>query len=255
MSSLTDPGTRSLLKKIPERRLVPSKSSKLGNEEDGIIRLPSSKGSKKPEDSYRSIIGDPNASDECTSSSEDEVPSSDEDDQLTLTAHQETLKTLEENIATNPASIDTWLALLHQTLSTTPTTSKNATKARSEITLSILSRALAAHPDNAKNKVLRILYLKAGEEVWQDDKLREEWDEAFKYGDIEILMEWLAWQIRKGHGGLDGLVTSAVKAIGRLERNADESAKIRIFWRVAFAIRSAGQPLFYYNANLGDPHL
>ena len=240
MSSLTEPGTRSLLKRDPERRLVPSKTLSLANEEVGFIRLPSSSSFKKPEDSYRSIAGDPNASDSYTSSSEGELPSSDEDDQPTLTAHQETLKKLEEDIARNPANADKWLALLRQTLSTTPTTSKNATKARSEITLSVLSRAMGADPDNAKNKLLRILYLKAGEEVWQEDKLSAEWDEAFKDGDIEILMEWLEWQIRKGHGGLDGIVTSGVKALGRLERDVDETSKIRIFWRIAFAIRSAG---------------
>ena len=239
MSSLTDPGTRSLLKKNPERRLKPLKSLKLGNEEDGMIRLPSSKSSQKPEDSYRSIIG-PNASDSYTSSSENGASSSDEDDQSSLTALQETLKTLEGDIIANPADVDKWLALLYQTLSTTPTTSKNATKVRSEITLSVLSRAMAANPDNKKNKVLRILYLKACEEVCQEDRLRAEWGEAFKDGDIEILMEWLEWQIRKGLGGLDGLVTSAVEALGRLERDADEGAKVRIFWRIALAIRSAG---------------
>jgi hypothetical protein len=117
---------------------------------------------------------------------------------------------------------------------------------RSEITLSVLSRALAAHPDNTKNKVLRILYLKAGEEVWQEDKLRAEWNEAFKVGDIEILMEWLEWQMRKGLGGPNGIIASAVQALGSLERDADESAKIRIFWRISFAIRSAGWSVFHY---------
>lgn len=245
MSSLTEPGTRSLLKRGPERRLVPSKSSGLGDEENGFIRLPSGDSSKKPEDSYRSITGDPDASDLYTSSSENEIQSPDEGDKPALTAYQETLKTLEEDIARNPANADKWLALLRQTLSTTPTTSKNASKARSEITLSVLSRAIGADSDNAKNKFLRILYLKAGEEVWREDKLNAEWDAAFKDGDIEILMEWLEWQIRKGHGGLDGLVTSGVKVLGRLGKDMNETSKIRIFWRIAFAIRSAGSSVSY----------
>jgi len=245
MSSLTDPGTRSLLKKNPERRLKPLQSLKLGDEEDGVIRLPPGKSSRKPEDSYRSITGDPNASDSSTSSSENEASSSD-DDKFSLTAHQETLKALEEDITSNPGSVDKWLALLYQTLASIPTTSKNATKVRSEITLSVLSRALAAYPDNTKNKIMRTLYLKACEEVCQEDKLKAEWDEAFKDGDIEILMEWLEWQIRKGLGGLDGLVTSAVKALVHL-RDADEIAKVRIFWRIAFAIRSAGQLVIHFS--------
>lgn len=242
MSSLTDQTTRLLLRKNPERRLTALKPSKLGNEGDEVIRLPSSKGSKNPEDSYRSITLT------YSSSSENEIASSDDDSQPLLTAHQETLKMLEEDINANPAIPEKWLALLHQTLSTTPTTSKNATKVRSEITLSVLSRAFAAYPDNSKSKALRILYLKACEQVWQEDKLDGEWDEAFKDGDIEILMEWLEWQIRKGLDGLDGLIASAVKALARLEKDVDERAKIRIFWRIAFAIRSAGWSVFYDNS-------
>ncbi len=242
MSSLTDSGSRALLKRAPERRLAPSAASSKYKEEEGIIYLPSRKGPRKPEDSYRSITGQENASDSDISSlPEDEVSNSDEGDgDLVLTAHQEILKSLEQDLASHPSDVEKWLALLHQTLSTIPLASKNATQARSEITISILSRALSADPLNTKNKMLSIFYLKAGEDVWHESKLKAEWETAFKEGDTELVMEWLEWQIRKGKGGLDALMAAGVKALERFATSEDDTAKVRAFWRIAFALRSAG---------------
>src|SRR6266511_3641524 len=108
MSALTDSSTRALLKKAP-RRLMLSTSSTEFQEEDGIILLPSRKGLKKPDDSYRSNAGKLDLSD-----SDDSLPSDMEgssvdegDDQLLLTAHQITLKSLEEDLTANPADATT----------------------------------------------------------------------------------------------------------------------------------------------------
>jgi len=240
MSSLTDSGTRALLKRVPERRLAPSAASSKYKEEEGIIYLPSRKGPREPEDSYRSITGHENASDSDISSPEDEVSNSDEGDgKPVLTAHQEILKSLEQDLTSHPSDVEKWFALLQQTLSTIPLTSKNATQARSEITISILSRALSADPLNTKNKMLRIFYLKAGEDVWHESKLKAEWETAFKEG-TELVMEWLEWQIRKGKGGLDALMLAGVKALERFATSEDDTAKVRAFWRIAVALRSAG---------------
>lgn len=252
MSCLTDSGTRALLKRAPEQRLVSSSASSKYKEEDGIIYLPVRKGPRKPEDSYRSITGQENPSDSDISSlPESEASSSEEGhDRPMLTAHQETLKSLEQELNSHPYDVDKWLAFLRQTLSTIPLTSKNATRARSEITISILSRALSADPRNMKNKMLRILYLKAGEDVWHESKLKAAWDIAFKEGDTELVMEWLEWQVRKGEGGLQGLMDAAVKALERFARNEGESAeiaKVRAFWRIAVALRSAGSFTFSFS--------
>jgi hypothetical protein len=107
--------------------------------------------------------------------------------------------------------------------------------------VSILSRALSAHPENARNKVLRLAYLRAGEGIWHESKLKSEWNDALKIGGTELQMEWLEWRIMNGSNGVDGVVESAVKAAASL-RGDDESevAKVRIFWRMTIAIRSAG---------------
>ncbi|KDR85329.1 hypothetical protein GALMADRAFT_234148 [Galerina marginata CBS 339.88] len=242
--SLTSSASRALLSKPPSRRLIPCAGNDKYAEVDGIIRLPSRRGPENAEESYRSITTtkDDEASDSSPSSESDVEISSDEDsDSPVLTAHQETLKRLEQELEAQPDQADTWLSLLNQSLSTIPITSKNATKARCEITVSILSRALSASSLNLSNKRLRLAYLKAGEEVWHESKLRSEWEGALKEGGIEIQIEWLEWKIRKGNGGILNIVESAVRALNNLGmQENDEIAKVRIFWRVATAIRNAG---------------
>lgn len=232
----------------PSRRVLPLVDGGKYQDEDGFIRLPSRRGRPTAEESYRSITTAKDNEDSDSSAAEDsksDVSSEDECDRPVLTAHQETLKRLEQELTAHPDSINTWMSLLQQTLSTIPITSKNATKARCEITSSILSRALSAAPQNATNKELRIAYLKAGEEVWHESKLRSEWQDALKLGGIEIQMEWLEWKIRKAENGIDGVVESAVRALESLGIDEEEEiAKVRIFWRVATTIRDAGMNSF-----------
>lgn len=77
--------------------------------------------------------------------------------------------------------------------------------------------------------------------MWHESKLRAEWESSFKDGGVEILMEWLEWQTRKGQNGMDGVVDSAVRALDRLGSDEEaEVGKIRIFWRVALAMKNAG---------------
>ncbi|KAI0080269.1 DUF1740-domain-containing protein [Panus rudis PR-1116 ss-1] len=245
MPSLTDSGSRHLLKAPPKRRLLPSaKSAHKYEEIEGFLRISSHRHKDKDDEdpSYRNISGEVHESDSDTSSSsEDEgegESSGDESDTTPETSLQATLRSLEEQLAADPSSIPTWLSLLAHTLSTIPPTSKNASKARAEISESILRRALSAHPLNARSKRLRIKYLQAGEEIWHENKLKEEWEEAVKVGGVEIWMEWLDWRVRKGEGGMDGVVQSALRVLAAL--GDDEIGKLRVLWRVGNAFRDAG---------------
>lgn len=153
-----------------------------------------------------------------------------------MTSHQQTLKALDRELSSDPSSVPTWLSLLSQTLSTIPLSSRNATKARSEITLSILSRALS---QNAQSKELWLRYLRAGEDTWHESKLRAEWEDALKVsGGVEIWMEWLELRIRKASGGIAGIVEDAERVLGAL--NGDEMGRLRVFWRVAVVLQNAG---------------
>lgn len=247
VSSLTDSGARALLSKPPTRHIHPSNDTRKYQEIDGFISLPSRQGIDigKAEDSYRSITtgfdGDNSDSDSGSMPDADE-PSDEEEGQPVLTAHQESLKQLEAALQVDPGAISTWLSLLKQSLSVIPPNSKNAAKARSEITTSIISRALSSSPQNSSNKLLRLIYLKAGADIWHESKVRAEWDEALKIGGIEIQMEWLERMMATTD--IESIVDSAsgiLRGLGVDEES--EIAKVRVFWRVATGIRDAGKCL------------
>ncbi|KAG5718792.1 UPF0614 protein [Termitomyces sp. T112] len=244
LRSLTDSYARALLLAPPTRRVLQYEDTYKHPEVDGFLRLPSSRPQGITSESYRSITAskdgansDSDASDASDAASNDESSS----DEIILTSYQEKLKNVEEAIADEPGSTDNWLQLLSHTLSTIPLSSKNATKARSEITVSIIARAFAADIRNGFSKALRIQYLRAGEEVWAGSKVRAEWEEALKIGGVEIWMEWLEWRIRHAAKGVDGVVEDIIRMFGVLgQSEQDELAKVRAFWRVAVVFQRAG---------------
>ncbi|KAF5385316.1 hypothetical protein D9615_001411 [Tricholomella constricta] len=247
MSSLTDASARALLTVPPTRRILQSEGAYKHEEIDGYLRLPSRRRQGATEESYRTItaskqdVDSQSESSDASNQTSDDESSTDEAGEITLTALQETLKLLEQQLAQDPTSIDKWLQLLSHTLSTIPITSKNATKARSEIAISILARALTADPRNGASKLLRLRYMKAGEEVWPESRVRAEWEEALKLGGSEIWMEWLEWRIRQADAGIDRIVDDAVRLLGVLGHSElDELTKVRVFWRVAVAFQCAG---------------
>jgi hypothetical protein len=89
-------------------------------------------------------------------------------------------------------------------------------------------------------------YLKAGEEVWHESKLRAEWEEGLKGGGIEIWMEWMEWRIRRAARGIKGVVEDGERILRSLgDGEDDEIGKLRVFWRVAVALQDAGMlPVF-----------
>ncbi|XP_006454634.1 hypothetical protein AGABI2DRAFT_114375 [Agaricus bisporus var. bisporus H97] len=245
-AGLADPGTRSLLA-IPAKSLLPSATPSSKYEEiDGVIRLPGRRGHRRPEESYRAIEVSravDSDSDFSSSSARDSDSESERSSSPELTSHQGAIKKLEQHLAEDPTSESKWLSLVNQSLSTIPITSRNATKARSEITVAILSRAFSAEPKNISSKLLRLRYMKAGEEIWQEVKLKEEWEETLKAGGTEIWMEWLEWRIRSCTKIVDDLVEDVLRVYAALDNDigeAQELSKLRVFWRLATVYRNAG---------------
>ncbi|KAJ6604525.1 NRDE-2, necessary for RNA interference-domain-containing protein [Mycena vulgaris] len=233
MPSLTDSSSRTLLSRNPTRSFVNATASSSKYEEhDGFLRLPSR---SAKEQSYRSIVNTNTNFDSESSSGESDIDSSGEEE-ATPNSHQTTLRSINEQLTADPRSISNWLSLLSHTLLTIPTTSKNATRARSEISVSILSRALAAA---GNSYVLRLKYLQAGEEVWHESKLRAEWEDALRNAQgVGIWMEWFEWRIRKSSKGIAAVVEDAKRALAALHH--DEVGQVRIFWRLAVAFQNSG---------------
>ena len=246
MPRLTDSKSRALLTSAPTRRLLSSSNPYKYEEIDGFLRLPSRR-SRIDDQAYRSITRTrhPSNSDSGSSASDNEQSSTDDDsDSTRLTYYQETSKSLDLQLNADPSSVKTWLSLLSHSLSTIPVTSKNATKARSEVTLSIMSRALSVHPQNAASKILRLKYLTAGEDIWHESKLRAEWEDAWKVGGVEIWMEWLEWRIRSGNKGINGVVEDGIRVLTALgTEEGNELGKVRVFWRLVVAFQNAGEYL------------
>ncbi len=244
LPSLTDPSSRHILNAPPTRRLISTSEDKHRYQEvEGFLRI-SSVHHHTSDPSYRSITHskhDPETDETDTSEGDATGGSDSESDTTPVTSLQATLKELEEKLTAEPNSVSTWLSLLTHTLSTVPLLSKNAVKARAEIALSILSRALSAHPHNAQSKKLRIKYLKAGEDVWHESKLRSEWEDALKSGGSEIWLEWLDWRVRNAQNGLESVTGDVGRAYAAMGVSPeDELARLRVFWRVAVAMRDAG---------------
>jgi hypothetical protein len=239
MAQLTDPKSLTLLSSAPKRRLMKSTNPFKYEAGDGFIRVPSRRGRQVDQD-YRSITKHPAGSDSDSTESDTDQPSTDDDEDgsTSVTAYQDNMKSLDRKLTTDPSSIPTWLSLLSLSLSTIPLASKNATKARSEMTVSVMSRAIAAHPDNASSKTLRLRFLMAGEEIWHESKLRAEWEDALKVGGAEIWMEWLEWRMRTKNRGVNGVVEDGRRVL--LSLGNDELAKVRVLWRVAVAFQNAG---------------
>ncbi|KIY45744.1 hypothetical protein FISHEDRAFT_76294 [Fistulina hepatica ATCC 64428] len=241
---LTDAKSRALLNAPATRRLdVAPVGADAFPEVDGVITWPKRRAPRDPEDSYRSVTrADDRHSDSEASHPEDEPDESSEtDDEPLPTYHTERLKSLNQQLHDDPSSVDAWLSLLQQTLTTVPPSTKNAASARSDISLSILSKALSAAPGNERSRLLRLKYLKAGELVWHESVLRKEWQDALKFDDPEIRLEWLEWHIRNAKDGVNGIVDNAVEIISKLgDGPGSELMKVRVAWRCAVVFQNAG---------------
>jgi hypothetical protein len=158
---------------------------------------------------------------------------------VTLPAAQERLRELEQHVKAEPTFTSHWLALLRQSLAASPETTKNAVQSRAEITVAVLGRALSAHPNNARNLVLRLRYLRAGETTWNPDRLLSEWQDALRAVPTpDAIMEWFDWRIRTAKDGAEGMVGDAIKAMSLMRQ--DEVGMLRVFFRLAIAFQLAG---------------
>lgn len=192
---------------------------------------------------YRSISpskGHGSESDSSSASAVSDCDDDDDDDRTVFSSNHEKMRSLEEQLSVDPSSVSTWFSLLSLSLSQVPAASKNSSKVRSEITLSILGRALPTLPKGPSTRI-RLLYLHAGEELWTSEKLGQEWEKALTAGDINLFLAWLDWRIRNGSRGVDGILEAATRV---LASGASELERLRVFWRLTCALRQAGMSAF-----------
>ncbi|KAH8120222.1 DUF1740-domain-containing protein [Phellopilus nigrolimitatus] len=230
---LTDSRTRALLASGQTRQLSASTKTLLKYEEvDGFVKVPSRKGKEKDQ-AYRSITRENEEDSDSESSSESGSEASDyESDTSPMTAREDSLRNLEQKLKVDPESIPDWLHLLELSLN------------GSEISVSIISRALSAHPNNFRSAFLRLKYVRAGENIWHESKLRAEWEEALRVIDsADVCIEWLDWRMRTP-ANFSNVLEDAIRAYKMVAKgmsgdNAD-IARLRVFWRTAIFLKQAG---------------
>ncbi|KAF8575509.1 hypothetical protein K439DRAFT_1398173 [Ramaria rubella] len=267
----TDPQSLATLTSTRPRRLLTSSSDLKGKDklhpdvtsQAEYVRLPSRRGrsSGEPLSSYRSIHttndDDVNSDSDASSFAPEGVggssSESDAEDTTARTAHQHSLAALEAALQKDPTSLPTWLALLDQTLSTVPPSAKSSlARARAEIKLSVLERAIRTHRKNKASVEMRVKWLNAGAEIWDREKLDKEWDEAVKElggkgiddtggsgARNTMWEEWLRWRIRSAGRatGVEGIIEDARRVIENID---GETSKVKVLWRTAAILKEAG---------------
>jgi len=261
------------------RHILPSEGRDKGKvslgelEEDGdFIRLPGHKerSTEEPLSTYRSIhtTGDDAGSDSdmSISASEEEVePSESEEESTPRSAQQAALEALEAKLQKDPASIPTWMSLMEHTLKTTPPSSKaSLARARAEIKISVLERAMRTDKRNKNSVQLRIMWLHAGSEIWEGDRLEYQWEQAVKelaIGNPDkqaakfMWDEWLRWRISsagrgtRGTANVEGVIADSVRVMENIE---GELSKIKTLWRIALLLRDAGKGFCFSNCILSN---
>ena len=236
------------LTSIRPRKLVASAKTDLMYEEvDGFIRLKSHKGKGKDQE-YRAISLEEVGNSESESEPSDDTQSdkSEDSDTLpTLTAREESIKAIEQRLQANPEAISDWMLLLEHSLCDMPRSNKSGRLARSEITVSVLSRALDAHPTNVRSTLLRLMYLHAGGEIWDEKILASEWESALRTcGTTDLWVEWLNSQLGTTVATFESGLQSAIRTLESipvgLSGQDSDIASLRIFWRIAVFMKQAG---------------
>ena len=245
---LTDIGVHAALTTGQPKRLLPlPESSSRYQEVDGFLPLPSRTPLEYGQ-SYRAITSLNKPGSDSDVQDDDSTPGSESDndsDILPLSSRQEALRAIEQHLTAEPSSISAWAALLDHSLGDAPPTSKNAKIARSEIAASILHRALKASPENKRSAYIWIKLLKAGEEIWERDKLNDKWEEALSCSEsADVWVEWFDWRIRSNMFGIQGIKDDACRALrvtGVTMTEQDlEVIKLRLFWRMAVFLKESG---------------
>ncbi|KIM33854.1 hypothetical protein M408DRAFT_325432 [Serendipita vermifera MAFF 305830] len=198
-------------------------------------------------DSYRSIERKKSYESGSDHSSHDSSSSSDSP-QHTLTAEQHTIKTLEARVTSSPTDVESWLKLLDLSLKSLPLSTKRATQARAEISISLIRRAIDTHPENSLSLQLRLLYVEHGSELWTAKELQEEWERLLSsLGTPQsppgkravVWLNWLEWRLNASKT-VAGALNDTKRVFAMLHEERFEHVRVRLCWRVAVFLREAG---------------
>jgi hypothetical protein len=182
-------------------------------------------------------------------SSASEISDSESDTEL-VTPELTRAGKLAARVKEYPTDISAWMALLKNNVA--PAQNELA---RAEMAVSVLSKALAAHPANRRSPSLRLRFLRAGEIVWPSQQLEKEWQGVladFPH-DGDVWAEWVGWRMRvvRVVNGVEDTITDIAHAFEVLRGNTEEleMQRLRLFWKACVWLRQAGElslPFIYF---------
>lgn len=178
---------------------------------------------------------------------------------------------MERYLQLHPTDVDAWIRYSTLHLKMSPDLARQAAnpsidplklpqnRATAEITLSILSRALEAHPDNFSSISLHIAYIKAAEKFWERGQITRRWqnvlrelgdratranDSKLQEGMMDLWLGYIEWQEGEGFGkmdakaeeaGVDGVIDVYTKCLEHLSAGhlGKSSQKIKAHDQVA----------------------
>ena len=185
----------------------------------------------------------------------------------------------EQYLREHPEDIERWIAYstLHRE-GTDPlklgidASQKPATRASAEVTMSVLSRALEATPENGLSPILHIAYIHAAENVWTAEQVSQRWQNVLRVmgediragahhaeiGLFEIWLAYLDWREGQGlgstklgklaqaGGGVDEVIESYLDCLENIKRSelgdpqTREENQLHIFVRTCLFMKQAG---------------
>jgi len=165
---------------------------------------------------------------------------------------------VERHLQQHPDDVASWIAYSTLHLKLSPELARRAgtdptgqgtlpqTRANSEVALSILARALDAHPANMASSKLHIAYLHAAEAFWPAEKVTSRWKNVLRelseragqeeQGMMQLWLGYIDWREgqgfgksadgRKGIGGVDEVVEVYAECIAKLPVNGQNGTSI-----------------------------
>lgn len=215
----------------------------LKGEEEGFIPV------DKPQDlvapftkdpDYRAItqLKDPDSD---TSESEtNDLDWIDSDDADTTDVYSAETARLARALSEDLSSVPAWLDVIAHSASTNPTS-----QGKAEIWVTMLEKALSAHPSNRQSDTLRLRYLDAVRDARSSTDEDAAWERALLDIQSENLwVEYVSYRLAKN--GPNDIETAVTRVWRELERSNLEPerrffAQLRVFWRAIVGLREAGE--------------
>nr|XP_031858056.1 uncharacterized protein CI109_006498 [Kwoniella shandongensis]KAA5525128.1 hypothetical protein CI109_006498 [Kwoniella shandongensis] len=183
---------------------------------------------------------------------------------------------IERHLRDNPNDTDVWIeySKLHlrlsseaeRTIGLVDPAKLPTTRARAEVTLSILSRALDATEENGWSTKLHLAYLHAAEAFWPAEKVTGRWKNVLRElgerggkeieeGMMEVWLGYIAWREGQGFGkaegksgGVDEVVDVYIDCLTKLQSGSTEGDDLQakeenlvyLFLRACLFLKQAG---------------